>query len=45
VSYAANVKDLIACGPVKPELKVVIIYKRGSDPSVLGEPLVVEFRP
>jgi len=45
VSYATNVKDEIACGPVKPELKVVIIYKRGSDPSVLGEPLVVEFRP
>jgi tetratricopeptide (TPR) repeat protein len=44
VSYAPNVKDL-ACGPVKPELKVVITYKRGNDPSVLGEPLVVEFRP
>jgi hypothetical protein len=44
ISYVANVKDAIECGPVKPELMVVITYRRASDPSFLGEPLVVEFR-
>jgi hypothetical protein len=42
-SYAANVSNAIACGPVSPELPVRITYRRGSDPRFLGEPLVVEF--
>jgi len=44
VSNVSSVKDSIGCGPVKPELKVLITYKRGGDPNFLGEPLVVEFR-
>jgi tetratricopeptide (TPR) repeat protein len=45
VSYVTSVKEEIACGPVKPELHVVITYKRSTDPAFLGEPVVVEFRP
>jgi tetratricopeptide (TPR) repeat protein len=44
VSYVTSVKGEIGCGPVKPELHVIITYKRSADPAFLGEPLIVEFR-
>lgn len=42
-SFVSGVTDTIPCGPLKPELPVVIIYKRASDPRFLGEPLQVNF--
>ncbi len=44
VSFTTDVKSTIACGPVQPEVPVVITYKRSADPSFLGEPIKVEFR-
>ena len=45
VSYVSTVKDSIVCGAVTPELHVIVVYKRTTDPAYLGEPLAVEFRP
>jgi hypothetical protein len=42
-SYVTSVTEGIECGPVKPELRVLITYRRSNDPSILGEPLLVEF--
>jgi len=44
VSYTNSVKGGIGCGPVNPELHVVVVYRRSTDPAFLGEPLAVEFR-
>ena len=43
MSYVSAVTDRIPCGSIKPELPVVIIYKRGTDPRFLGEPLRIDF--
>jgi predicted Zn-dependent protease len=43
ISYSKTVSDFIACGPVKTELPVLIIYKAGGDARFLGIPLRVEF--
>lgn len=42
-SFVRGVSDSIPCGTVKPELPVVIIYKRSSDPRFLGESVQVNF--
>src|SRR5262249_48250208 len=43
VSYSNSVSDFIACGPVKTETPVLIIYRAGGDARFLGTPLRVEF--
>jgi tetratricopeptide (TPR) repeat protein len=43
VSYVAAVTDTIACGVIKPEVPVAVVYKRGGDRRFLGEPLRVDF--
>jgi hypothetical protein len=43
VSYSNAVSDFIACGPVKTETSVLIIYRAGGDARFLGTPLRVEF--
>jgi hypothetical protein len=43
VSYTTRVSDSIACGPVNPELAVVIFYRAGGKPQFLGEPIRIEF--
>jgi hypothetical protein len=42
VSYSKNVSDFIACGPVKTDVPVLIIYKSGGDARFLGTPLRIE---
>jgi tetratricopeptide (TPR) repeat protein len=43
ISFTASVKNDFACGTFKAEMPVLIVYKKGSDPRYLGEPLRVEF--
>jgi tetratricopeptide (TPR) repeat protein len=43
MSYTTGVSDSIACGTLKPEPQVLIVYRRGADPKFLGEPIRVEF--
>ena len=45
VSYVSTLKSSIVCGAVMPELHVIVVYQRTTDPAYLGDPLVVEFRP
>jgi tetratricopeptide (TPR) repeat protein len=43
ISYSKTVSDFIACGPVRTEIPVLIIYRAGGDARFLGTPLRVEF--
>jgi tetratricopeptide (TPR) repeat protein len=43
ISYSKTVSDFIACGPLKTEVSVLIIYRTGGDARFLGVPLRVEF--
>jgi hypothetical protein len=43
ISFTASVKNDFACGTFKSEIPVLIVYKKGSDPRYLGDPLRVEF--
>jgi tetratricopeptide (TPR) repeat protein len=43
ISFSKSVSDFIACGPVKTEVPVLIIYRAGGDARFLGTPLRVEF--
>jgi hypothetical protein len=43
VSYTTSVSDSVACGPLKTQLPVTVIYRAGGDPRFLGQPLRVEF--
>jgi len=43
VSYVSTVADSFACGVMKPELPVAIVYRRTANRRFLGEPLRVEF--
>ena len=42
-SNIAAVKDSVACGPLNPEVAVVVNYRRTGDPQYLGEPTHVTF--
>jgi hypothetical protein len=43
VSYVSTVKDTIACGVMKPEIPVAIVYRHTANTRFLGEPIRVEF--
>jgi tetratricopeptide (TPR) repeat protein len=43
ISYSKTVSDFIACGPLKTEVPVLIIYRTGGEARFLGVPLRVEF--
>jgi tetratricopeptide (TPR) repeat protein len=43
ISYSKSVTDFVACGALKSEVPVLIIYRAGGDPRFLGTPLRVEF--
>jgi tetratricopeptide (TPR) repeat protein len=43
VSYTAAVSNSFSCGQVKTDTPVSIVYRTGSDPRFLGEPIRVEF--
>ncbi|HEY2383797.1 MAG TPA: tetratricopeptide repeat protein [Terriglobia bacterium] len=43
VSYTSAVSNSFACGQFKTPPPVLIIYKAGTDPRFLGEPIQVEF--
>jgi len=43
ISYTKGVSDFVSCGQLKTALPVTIIYRAGSDPRFLGQPLRVEF--
>jgi Tfp pilus assembly protein PilF len=43
VSYTTGVSDSIVCGPMKPALPVVVVYRVVGQPQFLGEPIRVEF--
>ena len=43
VSYVSSVSNSITCGPVTPELPVLVVYRKGEYPAYFGEPVRVEF--
>jgi len=45
VSYSVKAPKELGCGPIAPEQHVVIVYRPGTDQTVRGEPLAVEFTP
>jgi hypothetical protein len=43
MSYVSTITDTFACGPIKPEVPVAVVYRRNTDRRFLGEPLRVDF--
>jgi tetratricopeptide (TPR) repeat protein len=43
MSYVTTIQDTFACGAMKPEVPVEIVYRRSANPAYLGEPLRVDF--
>jgi tetratricopeptide (TPR) repeat protein len=43
MSYVATISDTIACGVLKPAVRVAVTYRRTNDRRFLGEPLRVDF--
>jgi hypothetical protein len=44
ISKTSNAANEAACGPVRPEHRVVVTYRRGTNGPYLGDPIRIEYR-